>query len=60
MIYPEPSSQFLYAFASLLRDTGEVNGSDPVTKESFDRALRAYIRNVVKDINYYEGDGLDD
>lgn len=51
MYYPEPSSTFFGALARLLLKQGLVDRGEEVTAESLDRALKAYIRNVVEEIN---------
>jgi hypothetical protein len=59
MIYDPQVGSFFAALVPLLVATGEVDRNDPVTTESLDRALRAYIKNVIDDINYYESDVFD-
>lgn len=45
------SNNFFAALASILLSTGEVEPDEQITTENLDRALKAYIRNVINEVN---------
>lgn len=40
---------FFYAFTTLMLETGEISRYETVSAESLDRALTAYINNIIDD-----------
>jgi hypothetical protein len=48
---PAALDNFFYAFTTLMLATGEIKRDEYVSVESLDRALSAYVRNVVEELD---------
>lgn len=60
MTYPPfAGNDFFAAFAKLMLETGTVDRNTPLTTETLDVALSAYIINVIEEHNYRTGGTYD-